>query len=70
MVTIKLATAWSYRTPEKTIDYPAGEHAVHKYIAEKAVADGAIEGFEETSDGDADRTSKVGKKGAAGDAEG
>lgn len=69
MVTINLAKAWTYRTPQKTIDYPAGEHAVHKYIAEQAVTDGAIEAFEEASDGDTDQPAKTGKKGAAGGAE-
>lgn len=64
MVTINLPKAWTYRTPETTIDYPAGEHSVHKYIADAAVADGAIEGFE---DGDADRAATTGKKGAATD---
>ena len=53
MVTIKLAHAWTYRTPEKTINYPAGEPEVFQYIADAAEADGAL--TKENADGDADQ---------------
>ena len=43
MQTIKLARKWSYVTPTKTIDYPAGEHEVSNEIAERAAAEGATE---------------------------
>lgn len=36
MKTIKLAKAWTYRTPEVTIDYLAGEHQVRDEIAAQA----------------------------------
>jgi hypothetical protein len=39
MQTLKLDKPWTYRTPETTIDYPAGEHQVKNEIhaaAEKA----------------------------------
>lgn len=42
MKKIELATAWTYRTPEVTIDYPAGEHSVRKDIADAAEAAGVI----------------------------
>lgn len=42
MVTINLDRPWTYRTPEKTIAYPAGEHSVFQYVADKAAEDGAI----------------------------
>lgn len=42
MPQIKLEQPWTYRTPAKTIDYPAGEHEVFQYIADAAEADGAI----------------------------
>jgi hypothetical protein len=42
MVTINLPRPWTYRTPEKTIDYPAGEHEVFQYIADRAEKDGAL----------------------------
>jgi hypothetical protein len=53
MVTIELKEAWTYRTPQVTIPYPSGKHTVFKYVAEKAVEEGAIEQFEEEeADGD------------------
>lgn len=36
MKTIKLESPWTYRTPEVTIDYPAGEHEVTDKIAAAA----------------------------------
>lgn len=42
MVTIKLAEPWTYRTPQKTIRYPAGEHSVFRYVADQAEAEGVI----------------------------
>lgn len=42
MVTINLPRPWSYRTPEKTIDFPAGEHEVFQYVADRAEKDGAL----------------------------
>ena len=44
MPNITLEKPWSYRTPAKTIDYPAGTHDVFQYIADQAEADGAITG--------------------------
>lgn len=42
MVTIELAEPWTYRTPQKTIHYPAGEHSVFQYVADQAEAEGVI----------------------------
>lgn len=42
MQTINLGRPWTYRTPQKTIDYAAGEHEVFNYIAEQAEAEGVI----------------------------
>lgn len=61
MKTIKLTKAWTYRTPLKTIDYPAGPHEVTEEVYSAAVADGAI--TEETANGDG--AAKTGAKGAA-----
>lgn len=36
MKTIKLKDPWTYRTPEVTIDYAAGEHQVTDAIAAQA----------------------------------
>lgn len=46
MIRIELEKAWTYRIPEKTIHFPAGAHDVYKYVAEQALEDGAIEGFD------------------------
>ena len=62
MVKINLAKAWTYWTPQTTIVYPIGESEVSKAIADKAVADGAIEGYE---DGESGTAPKAGKKGTA-----
>tara|TARA_R110002012_G_scaffold16958_19_gene64530 strand:- start:2159 stop:2356 length:198 start_codon:yes stop_codon:yes gene_type:complete len=56
MTTIELDAPWTYRTPEKTINYPAGKHEVFQYIADQAEAEGAITKKEE-ADGDADAKS-------------
>jgi hypothetical protein len=62
MTTIELDAPWTYRTPQVTIPYPAGKHTVFKYVAEKAVEEGAIEQFEEEeADGDADKPATRGK---------
>jgi len=42
MTTIELAAPWTYRTPEKTINYPAGTHEVFQYVADQAEAEGVI----------------------------
>lgn len=42
MPKITLGAPWTYHTPLTTIDYPAGEHDVFKYIAEAAEAEGVI----------------------------
>lgn len=65
MVTIKLAKPWTYRTPLTTIDYPAGEHSVFQYIADAALAEGAIEAPKEKDDGSAGKTATRGGKGTA-----
>jgi len=64
MTTIELDAPWTYRTPEKTINYPAGKHEVFQYVADQAEAEGAITKKEE-ADGDADkpRLSKRTRKG-------
>jgi len=36
MTKIRLSRPWTYRTPELTIDYPAGEHEVAAAIAAAA----------------------------------
>jgi hypothetical protein len=54
MTTIELDAPWTYRTPEKTINYPAGKHEVFQYVADQAEAEGAITKKEE-ADGDADK---------------
>lgn len=63
MVTIKLAKAWTYYTPQTTIEYPAGEHEVFQYIADAAEADGAIE--KDANDGSPRESATRSKKGAA-----
>lgn len=63
MPKIKLDKPWTYRTPEKTISYEAGEHEVYQYIADKAEAEGVI-GRED--DGDTGKSAKAGTKGTAG----
>ena len=68
MTTIELAAPWTYRTPEKTINYPAGTHEVFQYVADQvaqagfeqhrladqAEAEGALNKKEE-ADGDTDQ---------------
>lgn len=49
MAQITLNEPWAYRTPMKTIQYPAGSHRVLAEIHEAALADGVIE---EKPDGD------------------
>jgi hypothetical protein len=44
MPTIKLASPWTFRTPELTIDYPEGSHTVDADIHAAALAAGVIEG--------------------------
>jgi hypothetical protein len=65
MKTITLAKAWSYVTPEKTIDYPAGDHEVTNEIAEAAEKAGATK---EESNGN--RAAATGPAGSAGTAKG
>ena len=48
---IRLETAWTYRTPMVTIDYPAGEHDVGEEIHAAAVTAGA---HKEADDGNGD----------------
>lgn len=43
MEAIKIRRKWSFRTPETTIDYEAGEHVVSSVIAKQAQADGVID---------------------------
>ena len=50
---IAIKTPWSYVTPEKTIDYPAGEHDVTNDIAEAAEKAGVIEKEEKHGGGSA-----------------
>ena len=59
MRTIKLEKAWSYVSPQKTIDYPAGEHEVTNEVAAKAEADGAIP--KEEGSGDSVKPAAPGK---------
>lgn len=40
---ITLKAPWTYRTPLRTITYPAGVHDVTQPIADAAKADGATE---------------------------
>lgn len=68
MVTIKLDKPWTYQTPLTTIDYAAGEHGVFQYIADAALAEGAI--TEEKANGGASSTATTGKKGAADNGKG
>lgn len=56
MKTLRLAKPWKYRTVERTVDYPAGEHEVSNETYAAALAEGAI--TEETSDGDGDTASR------------
>lgn len=42
MVTIELNEPWTYRTPQKTIHFDAGQHEVSLSVADAAKADGAI----------------------------
>lgn len=36
MASITLESAWTYRTPQVTINYPAGTHEVSQEVADKA----------------------------------
>lgn len=60
MATIELNEPWTYRTPEKTINYPAGKHEVFQYIADQAEAEGVTTKKEE-ADGDRKQPAKAGK---------
>lgn len=42
MPEITLSAPWTYRTPQKTINYGAGTHHVPQSVAERADAEGAI----------------------------
>lgn len=42
-VSMKLAKAWTYRTPETTIDFGEGEHSVAAAIRDAARAAGVLE---------------------------
>ncbi|MFN3474083.1 MAG: hypothetical protein ACK4ZW_08565 [Blastomonas sp.] len=46
---ITLEAPWTYRTPLRTVTYPAGVHDVTQPIAKAALADGVI--AEEPDDG-------------------
>lgn len=59
---INLAKAWTYRTPEVTIEYAPGEHDVTAAIG------AAYEAEQGASDGDG--TAKTGAPRAAGKAQG
>jgi hypothetical protein len=48
MPAITLAAPWTYRTVEKTIDYPAGQHDVPEEVAAQARAAGVFEIAPET----------------------
>ena len=60
---ITLNSAWTYRTPQKTIHYPAGEHEVFQYIADQAEAEGAL--TKEEAGGDTDKPAAARKTRAA-----
>lgn len=66
MKTITLAKPWAYRTPERTIQFPAGDHDVTNEIAAAAEAAGA---WKEQTDGTSDGTAKAGKARAADQSE-
>ncbi|MXP42985.1 hypothetical protein [Allopontixanthobacter sediminis] len=61
MVAIKLEKPWTYRTPEVTIDYTAGEHEVFQCIADKAETEGVIAKEEEDAKEPAPRTTRKAK---------
>lgn len=63
MRTITLGKPWTYRTPAKTVEYPAGEHEVTNEVAQQAIAEGIIP--EETAGGTSDKSAKAGKASAA-----
>jgi hypothetical protein len=67
MRTITLKSAWTYRTPQKTINYPAGDHEVTNTIAEQAEAEGVI-GKE--SDGGAKQPAETGTTSSTGSRKG
>jgi hypothetical protein len=52
MPAITLASPWTYRTVQTTIDYPAGQHDVSHEVAAQAEAEGVIE--KEPEDGATD----------------
>ncbi|MES2904627.1 MAG: hypothetical protein V4696_10620 [Pseudomonadota bacterium] len=62
MQTIKLTKEWTYRTPQVTVEYSAGEHEVTDAIAKAYAAEHG-----EEADG---RSAKAGSPRAAGKAEG
>lgn len=49
MKTLKLTKAWTYRTPQITTPYPAGEHQVSNEVYAAALEAGAT--TEEKADG-------------------
>lgn len=51
--TIKLAEAWTYRTPQKTVHFPSGEHEVSAEIAAAAPK------VKDEDDGEASKTAKA-----------
>lgn len=54
MATIKLAKAWTYRTPAVTIDYGAGTHEVAPAVHAEAVKQGVHAEEKDEADGDRD----------------
>jgi hypothetical protein len=62
MKTITLKAPWTYRTIERTIGFPTGEHEVTNEIAAAAEADGV---WKEEADGNPDKSAKAGKTRAA-----
>ena len=59
MHTINLKAPWTFRTIERTIDYPEGSHSVDDEVFAAAVAAGVSEGKAN------ERTAKAGSTGAA-----
>jgi hypothetical protein len=62
MKTITLKSAWTYRTVERTIEFPAGDHEVTNEIAAAAEAEGVTP--KEEADGSTDKPAKAGKASA------
>jgi hypothetical protein len=67
MKTITLKSTWTYRTAERTVEFPAGDHEVTNEIAAKAEADGV---WQENADGTADSATAPRKTRAADKSEG